>query len=340
MIKKTIYIALVLGVLGLIAAYYFRQEVLLEGKTMGTTYHVKVISGWLTPVGSLQKQIDVRLKEINQSMSVFKKDSEITNFNNLKTPGEKFAVSKDFYQVMALAKKLHEWTDGAWDGTVMPLVNLWGFGNQGPKNGVPDAAALRKARLRVGFEHISVGPDQILSKAKPDVTLDLASIAKGYGVDAVAAVIRKNGFSDFLVEIGGEVYAAGVRKDGNPWRIGINRPEKDTAPTQVYCALPLNNMALATSGDYRNYFEINGVRYSHVIDPRTGYPVANGVVSVSILVTTCTIADGLATAVMVMGHEKGLALVNRLPGVECFIVVRETDGRLTDHLSTGFSLTG
>ena len=148
-----------------------------------------------------------------------------------------------------------------------------------------------------------------LSKRNPHVSLDLGSIAKGYGVDQVAEVIRNNGIKNFLVEIGGEVYASGCKIDGGYWLVGINMPDKDALIGDIYKTVRLKNKALATSGDYRNFFEKKGAFYSHVIDPRTGYPVKNGIVSVSVVADDCTFADGLATAIMVAGHEKGLELV-------------------------------
>jgi thiamine biosynthesis lipoprotein len=170
------------------------------------------------------------------------------------------------------------------------------------------------------------------------VTLDLNSIAKGYAVDQVSALIASAGHKNYLVEIGGEVYAAGVRPDGKYWRVGINRPQKDAAFNEVYKIVSIDNQAFATSGDYRNFFEIDGVRYSHVIDPRSGHPVSNGVVSVSIIADNCTLADGLATAIMVMGVENGISLINRLDNVEGLIVVEESDGSLNDFYSTAFKV--
>lgn len=333
--RKIVYTGMLVVLIALIAGYVSKREILIAGKTMGTTYQVKVIVRSYENIGNLSEKIDIRLNEINRSMSIFRKDSEISRFNDLKRAGEKFPVSEDFHRVMVLAASLHQLTDHAWDGTILPLVNLWGFGNQGAKNVRPDPKAVSDARRSVGFSHILVGEDRSLTKTTETVTLDLGSIAKGFGVDAVARLIRENGFSNFLVEIGGEVFAAGVRKDGKPWRIGINHPDKKAAPSQVYRSLPLRNQALATSGDYRNFFEIDGVHYSHILDPATGYPVANRVVSASVLADNCTIADGLATAMMVMGHEKGIELANRLPGIECFIVVREPDGTFKDHASAG-----
>ena len=166
-----------------------------------------------------------------------------------------------------------------------------------------------------------------------------SSIAKGYAVDQITALIRSEGIDDFLVEIGGEVVASGFRKDNRKWRIGVNQPSKGARLNALYGIVELQNKAMATSGDYRNYFETGGKTYSHILDPRTGYPVANGVVSVSITASTCTFADGLATAVMVMGREKGLALIETLVDVEAFIIVRNREGLLETSATQGFKLS-
>jgi thiamine biosynthesis lipoprotein len=221
---------------------------------------------------------------------------------------------------------------------VNPLVDLWGFGRSGRADKRPPAEKIEDLLGDIGFDKIEIRDSGALVKRQASVSLDLSSIAKGYGVDQVAEEIRRAGFSDFLVEIGGEVYAAGVRTDGRPWRIGINRPKTDARFDEVYNIVSLRDRAFATSGDYRTFFVQDGVRYSHIIDPRTGYPVANGVVSVSILADNCTLADGLATAVMVMGAENGLALVNRIERVEGLIITERPDGTLVAHASRDIRL--
>jgi len=316
----------------------FEKEITCSGSTMGTTYHVTVIAPVLLSAGSIRKQIDNRLEEVNQSMSAFMASSELSRFNAMTTVGEPLSVSEDFYGVMQTARYLYEVSGGAWDGTVLPLVDLWGFGPDGFSGVVPDREEIENHLGWVGFSNIELGTDQTLLKSRPDIQLDLASIAKGYGVDAVADTLRSLGYDNFLVEIGGEVYAEGVRKDGNNWRVGINRPLADAAFDDVYHVVALTGKALATSGDYRNFFEMAGRRYSHVIDPRTGYPVSNGVVSVSVLADTCAMADGLATAMMVMGADDAVALADRLPDISCLVVVQEKDGSLTDYRSDGFIL--
>ncbi|MDM8525488.1 FAD:protein FMN transferase [Desulfococcaceae bacterium HSG8] len=303
---------------------------------MGTTYHIKVVSGYFRSTEDLKDKIDARLKEINRSMSTYMKESEISRFNALENTEEKFHISDDFFQVMLAAKHLHKITGGAWDGTLDPLINLWGFGRSGKKSIAPDPGEIRTVLEDIGFDHIEISEDKYLRKKKISVSLDLASVAKGYGVDQIAHLLEKEGFGDFLVEIGGEVSASGLRKDGKQWRVGINMPRKTAGFSEVYKALNLYNSSLATSGDYRNFFEADGKRYSHVLNPRTGYPVANGVVSVSVIADTCTFADGLATALMVMGHEKGLELVNNFDNIECLIVVEEEGRVLRDYYSRGF----
>ncbi len=313
-----------------------QKEVLLSGRTMGTFYHIKVVTGYFKDLSGLQTRIDTRLEKINQSMSTYRPNSEISRFNKLPTT-ETMVVSADFLAVLKVAKRVHGVSGGAWDGTVKPLVNLWGFGNVQPVQTVPDKSEIAKQLENTGFEHLRIFDTGRIGKQVPDLTLDLASIAKGFGVDAVAAVIREEGYADFLVEIGGEVVASGVREDGLPWVVGINRPVPGATTNAVYRALALTNGAMATSGDYRIFFEQDGLKYSHVIDPRSGYPVQNRVASVSVVAPDCALADGLATALMVMGVEEGLAVIHRLQDVECLIITQAKDGQLVDYTSVGFS---
>ncbi len=271
-------------------------------------------------------------------MSTYMKESEISRFNKFQNPDEKFFISDDFFQVMKVADTIYHLTEGAWDGTVKPLVDLWGFGSTGEKKQIPTLDEIDRRLLDIGFDKIEISDKKYLVKKKASISLDLSSIAKGYAVDAIARLIQKKRIKDFLVEIGGEVYASGKKKDGSNWRIGINNPRKNASLDQVYKIVKLSDRAMATSGDYRNFFEIDGRRYAHVLNPKSGYPVENGVVSVSILAATCAFADGLATAVMVLGREKGIQLVNRVDGVEGMIIVQQTDGTFIDFFSDGFEV--
>lgn len=319
----------------LILGFTLKKEVTFSGKTMGTTWHVKVVTSWFRPVGGLQAKIDQRLAAVNRSMSTFMGDSEISRFNALQSRETPFRISEGFMRVMKVAEKIHSLTGGAWDATVNPLVNLWGFGSKSGERRLPEKDEIEKALADVGFSQIEIG-EAVLVKRNPRSTLDLASIAKGFAVDEVARLLRENGTRNCLVEIGGEVFASGTRKDGKRWRVGVNRPRADAPAGAIYKVLGLSDMAMATSGDYRNFFESGGRRYSHVIDPRSGESVSNGVVSASIVAPSCTLADGLATAVMVMGHKKGVALIDRLENVEGLIVTVDENGALWDHPSRGF----
>ncbi|MGD8835357.1 MAG: FAD:protein FMN transferase [Desulfobacteraceae bacterium] len=311
------------------------KEHLLTGDTMGTTYHIKIIAPRSDDMAPVQKRIDQRLEQLNQSMSTYRSDSEISRFNKLRPPEQIFAVSTDFLKVMLAADEIYRLTAGAWDATVYPLVSLWGFGQSKAIDAVPSRASIEKALERVGFNHLEVSEQGYVKKRHPDVTVDLGSIAKGYGVDVTARLIQGLGYQHYLVEIGGEVFASGRRQDGNPWKVGVNRPSKDASATEVYKALSLENRAMATSGDYRNYIEIDGRTYSHIIDPRSGYPTNSGVVSASVIAPNCTLADGLATALMVMGPGQGVQLLNSVDKVEGLIIVRQPDGTLVDHWSNG-----
>jgi thiamine biosynthesis lipoprotein len=333
-VRLMVYLAVFL----LVAGCESKREHTLTGRTMGTTYTVKVVTGYFGSVSGLPAAIDRRLEQINRSMSPYLKDSEISRFNRFQEVGVEFPISMDFLRVMQLAVRIHALSEGGWDGTVNPLVDLWGFGRSGRADRRPPPEKIAALLGEIGFQKIEVKDSGALVKRQAAVSLDLSSIAKGYGVDQVAAEIRRAGFSDFLVEIGGEVYAAGVRPDGRPWRVGINRPKTDARFDEVYKVVSLKDQAFATSGDYRNFFVEDGVRYAHIIDPKTGYPAAHGVVSVSILADNCTLADGLATALMVMGPEKGLALVNRLDGVQALMIAELPDGTLRDYPSEGIRL--
>lgn len=215
-------------------------------------------------------------------------------------------------------------------------MNLWGFGDAEREKKVPDKSRIESRLSHVSFGSIKIPDKNFLIKTDPEVTLDFGSIAKGYGVDEVADVIREKGYSDFIVEIGGEVYASGNRLDGKSWRVGINMPDINSDSHDVYKVIIISERAVATSGNYRNFFEKQEKVYSHVIDPRTGRPVENGVVSASVIAGSCMYADGLATALMVMGHTKGLEFVDKTKNVECLIIVKEKDGSLTNYFSKHF----
>lgn len=315
-----------------------RIPVTLRGKTMGTTYAVKVL---LTPeqsttVGALQAKIDAALEQVNDDMSTWRKDSDLSKFNAhaSTTP---YVARDSTVAVMNRALTLGEKTGGAFDVTLGPLIRLWGFGRDGRRDAPPDAKALEEARARVGLDKLSIEGTSI-TKARPDVDVSLAGIAKGYGVDEVGRVVVAEGISNALVEIGGEVRAYGHGEGGRPWRVGVNVPRADAAATDIALAVPLKDQALATSGDYRNFFEQDGKRYGHIIDPRTARPVDHQVLSASVVAPDCTTADGLATAMLVLGREAGTKVIEQMDGVEALFLEDDGSGGYRVTHTAGFPL--
>lgn len=309
------------------------REYVFTGRTMGTTYAIKMVSAKTLSKSLWQEKIDLRLKQVNARLSMYQKDSELSRFN-AAPKNQLFRISPDFYQVLDQCRTIHTLTAGAWDGTVKPLVDLWGFGTKGRRDTPPKPAQIKTALQRIGFDTLKIG-DHVLTKTIPGITLDLGSIAKGYGVDEIARLIREGGIKNYLVEIGGELAGSGENKHRKAWTVGITNPEKGFLNSGLYKQVRLSNKAIATSGNYRNYFEENGHIYSHIISPKTGYPVENNVVSASVISDTCTFADGLATALMVMDTHQALALVNRLDNTEC-LIIRQDGKKRTALRSAGF----
>lgn len=280
-----------------------KTEVLLQGRTMGTTYNIKVVATVeQLEALKLQNKIDAALKQINQEMSTYIPSSEISKFNQLTTT-EAVEISPGFSRVLAESMKLGELTQGKLDVTVGPLVNLWGFGPEQRPEKVPSADVLAATKEKVGLENLVLDGNQ-LSKKVPQLYVDLSTIAKGYGVDVVAELIEANGFTNYLVEIGGELRLRGFKSTGELWVVAIEKPITTERSVQQFI-VPKDN-AMATSGDYRNYFEADGTRFSHIIDPATGKPINHNLVSVTVIHPSSMTADGLSTALMVMGIEQGM----------------------------------
>lgn len=300
---------------------------------MGTTYSVKFFEALgRDQTKALADVIPVTLTRIDALMSTYKPDSELSRFNqhDATTP---FPVSEETLAVFAMALEVSRKTDGAFDITVGPIVNAYGFGPDSPVT-PPNDEALAELRKRIGYQQLEVDEDgKTVRKKIPNIYCDLSAIAKGYAVDQVALALEKIGIKNYMVEVGGEVRAAGVNDRGIPWRIGIEQPTPGQRGVQR--VLPLENMSLATSGDYRNYREVNGVRISHTIDPRTGRPVQHDLVSVSVLHPECAYADAYATALTVLGLDEGLTFATEHRLATLFIV-READGTFSEKATPGF----
>ena len=305
-----------------------------RGSTMGTMYSITLVDR-LRPaeLREIKAAVDEQLVAVNAEMSTWQSDTEISQFNRFHSL-EKFPVSPEFANVVRRALEMSASTDGAFDPTVKPLVDHWGFG---PDADTEPLAEIMKA---VGWQKVRV-EEGALIKTHPEIQLDLSAIAKGYGVDAVAEVIRSFGLKNFLVEIGGEIAVSGLNREKKPWRVGIESPNG----MELFQALELLGGAMATSGDYRNFrTREDGTRYSHLIDPHTGRPAKTDVASVSVLSDSCMDADAVATALFVMGSEKGMEWLLALrelegknfPELEAFFILHSTNGTFTTRATDGF----
>ncbi len=317
-----IAIGLSLGCGGATRAEIFK----FDGPTMGTRYNVSVVlaaEGGAAQAERLQGLVDKLLKSINDQMSTYQDDSELSRFNAHQET-DWFAVSPETAAVVRLALQVARQTDGAFDPTIGPVVNLWGFGPDGRRDDPPTDAEVTSALAKVGYQRVEVRSNPpALKKSVPDVYLDLSAVAKGYGSDAVSDLLLREKVTASMVEIGGEVRTRGAKPDGTAWRIGVEKP--DSEGRSVQAVVELRDGALATSGDYRNFFEEAGRRYSHTVDPKTGRPVTHALATVSVRTATCAEADALATALLVMGPGDGYYWCGR-NAVAALFIERTADG--------------
>ncbi|MEO9595302.1 FAD:protein FMN transferase [Rhodopirellula bahusiensis] len=301
----------------------------LRGATMGTTYMVKVHSppeeaDWESETVAA---IDRELRSVNDQMSTYLKSSELSQFNDSDST-EWFDVSADTAGVVAAALDLSEKTGGAFDVTVGPLVDRWSFGAGERTNDVPSEDELEELKKSVGYQHLQSRLDPpALKKDIAGLRVDLSSIAKGHGVDRIVELLKRGGAENVFVEVGGEVRVAGD-KSGDSWKVGIQQP--DAGGRELLVAHKIRDAAMATSGDYRNFFEVGDQRYSHTIDPRTARPVTNGLASVSVITETCMLADGWATALNVVGQEEAMRLARE----------NELSVLVVQRLNSGFVSSG
>lgn len=294
----------------------------LSGETMGTAYHVVAVD---VPArvgeADLAAAVEGALAAVSASMSNWDAGSEVSRFN-AGADTEPVEISAAFAHVMEGANRIHALSGGRFDVTLSPLIDLWGFGARSPDAAIPPDAAIGAARAHVGQGRLLKLENGHLAKTDPELSVNLSAIAKGYGNDAVAEALRGLGIDNYLVEIGGDLVAAGRNEQGEDWRIGIETPG---ATRSVEMVLPVTDLGMATSGDYRNFFEEGGARYSHVIDPTTGRPVTHRVTSVTVLAEDGMMADGWATAMMVLGDEAGMRIA-REQDLAVLFISRSGDG--------------
>lgn len=304
-----------------------------SGNTMGTQYHITIVAdeGQVLENNQqqLQLEIDAELVKINQIMSTYIPDSELMQFNDAPID-EVQVVSSHLMIVFDISRMVSQRSLGAFDITVAPLVDLWGFGPNMQPDQVPTDAAIENARNNVGYEYLVMNHEGV--KRTRDIQVDLSAVAKGYGVDWIIDFLTTKGFVNALVEIGGEVRTVGVSVRGTPWRIAVEQPE--LTPGAVRSVLDIDNLAIATSGDYRNYFEVEGVRFSHTIDPFTGKPITHKLASVTVIDNTAAFADAWATALNVLGPEKAMALAES-EHLAAYMIIK-TDSGFSDWQSTAF----
>lgn len=321
--KKILIPAVLIFVVAVTYRFFsFSSELVsFSGPTMGTTYTVKF---YTTPdvenPWGLKSDVDAVLVRVNRLMSTYDPSSELSRFNKLSA-GQQVEVSQDLAYVIDRALLISKMSDGLYDVTIGPLVNLWGFGPGKSKDQIPTEVDIETAKSKVGYQYLQL--DNLTLKKEKDIYADLSSIAKGYGVDEVAKVLEINGIESYLVEIGGEIFAKGKKPDGSAWKIAVESPAG--GHEVVNRVIALEEGAVATSGDYRNYFEKNGVRYSHTINPKTGKPITHRLVSVTVIDKTATMADGLSTAITVLGPDEGMAFAQK-NGIAAYLLVKSDFG--------------
>lgn len=305
-----------------------------QGAKMGTTWTVRLAAHLdAAAAAAVEAVIEAELEKVDAAMSTWRQDSELSALNrhHETTP---FSLSADTAAVLAEALRVGDLTGGAFDVTVGPLVEAWGFGARAADT-PPSAEELRRLREATGLDKLRLDPGAgTVTKRTPAVEVDLSGIAKGYSVDRVAEALEALGHRRYMVEVGGEVRTRGRNPEGGPWRIGIERP--DAAPGRLQRIVPLTDAALATSGDYRNFRLVDGERLTHILDPREGRPVHHRLASVTVLHPSCTTADALATGLMVLGPDDALALAESRD-LAVLLLVRDGRGGFEERASSAFA---
>ncbi len=308
------------------------------GSAMGTTWSVKVADDGLDDAQerAITDAATSSIERVDALMSTWRVDSELVRLN-AQPPGSAFPVAPETFRVFEIAQRVSALSGGAFDVTVSPLVDAWGFGAGAralePARPSPDE--LRELRARVGYEKLELDRAAgTITKRAIGVECDLSAVAKGFAVDEVARKLHELGIDDFLVEIGGELRASGVRLDGAVWRVAIEEP--DALDRRIHRVVALRDAAMATSGDYRNYYELEGKRVSHSIDPRTGAPIRHRLASVTVIHAEAAEADALATALNVLGPQAGYSLA-KAEGLTAYFLIRDPDGRFRTEMTQSFS---
>jgi thiamine biosynthesis lipoprotein len=302
------------------------SEILLAGETMGSAWTAKVVGPLPMPEAQLRDAMQARFEAVNQALSTYRRDSALSRFND-DTTGDWVLLDPELSWVIAYALQLAKLSGGAYDVTVGPLVNLWGFGPDPATRKVPDGAAIAAARERVGWRKVEIDVAAHRARKPPGVYVDLSSLGKGRGVDRVAEYLDSVGVTNYLIDLSGKLRARGRNARGDFWRVGVERPGADD-PTGAASATPaiveLRDESIASAGDYRRFFETSGKHYSHIIDPRTGFPVAHATVSATAVAADCMAADAWATVLMAMAAADALRLAEA-ESIPALLIRREEE---------------
>ena len=297
-----------------------------SGMIFGTLYNIT----YQHPT-SLKNDIEQLLQRFDGSLSPFNDTATITRINQ----NEPVQADTFFCNVFRRSIEISQETDGAFDITVAPLVNAWGFGFK--QGSFPDSAMIDSILQFTGYQKVTLSDDGFVTKQDPRLMLTCSAVAKGYAVDVVAQLLASKGIANYMVEIGGEVVVHGVNSQHNRWRIGINKPIDDSLSVnqKLQTVLHVSGVGIATSGNYRNFYYHEGKKYAHTIDPRTGYPVQHSILSATVIARDCMSADAYATAFMVMGLEKSIHFVEAHPELDAYFIYTDTDGRIATYQTTG-----
>ncbi len=303
------------------------KQVKLSGETQGTYYAVT----YYNSDGEIyQTDIEALLKDFDMTASMWVENSIISKINR----NEQVLINDDFRILFEMSKDVYKKSNEAFDPTVGPLVNAWGFGFTDRMK--VDQHVVDSLLPLIGFEKVKL-ENNTMVKENPGIQFDFNAIAQGYSVDLVAKLLEEKGIENYLIDIGGEVLGKGSKPKNEPWKVGIEKPSDNASYGQELKAIViLNDKALATSGNYRKFYEEDGIRYSHTIDPKTGYPVQHSLLSVSVLANDCGRADAFATACMVSGLEKSKDLINTIPELEAYFIYSEKNGNLKTYFTQGF----
>lgn len=336
-LKQRVLFFVILLIVPLIFIWSFQKKYIsYQGSVMGTTFSVKCYSPiWISKV-KIINEINTSFTFMNSIFSTWIPDSEISLINKVSSNVLQ-VVSDPFLDVFNLSIYLNDLSAGAFDPSIKPVIDLWGFNNKNSYYKIPSQSDIYNVSSFIGLSNFVI-QDKNIFKKHDNVTLDLSSIAKGYAVDYLSTKLKALNIKNFMIELGGEVIVSTPpNKSKSSWKLGIVSPHFNYSNQELFVSLNLKNKALATSGDYRNYFVEDDVPYTHIFDPLSLRPIRTNIASVSVIADTCALADGLATAIMVLGKERGIALVEALDNVEAMIIERVTFDEFLTYYSSNFN---